>query len=42
MATECEDCGSSSFKDMDHDYYGMCWYFTCAECGSTLVVNEAE
>jgi hypothetical protein len=42
MGATCSNCGGSQFTDMEHNYYGMCWYFTCADCGSTLKVNEAE
>lgn len=42
MALECDDCENDTFENMTHDYYAMSWRFECAECGSTVVVNEAE
>lgn len=42
MSVTCDECGNRTFTNMEHDYYGMSWLFTCAECGATLVVDEAE
>lgn len=42
MSVNCSECGNNTFSDMEHDYYGMSWLFTCDDCGATLIVNEAE